>query len=65
MKRSTKRDMKKIKILVYSTGLVLSNIYLKAIIQCLESKFFNEIVDVLFNFIFFYRIKLFIKYLKF
>ena len=42
--------MKQIKIFTYSPDLALSKKYLKAIIQSLEPKIFNEKVEVLFDF---------------
>ena len=42
--------MKQIKIFTYTPDLVLSKKYLKAIIQSLEPKIFNEKVEVLFDF---------------
>ena len=49
--------MKQINLLTYSPDLALSKKYLKAIIQSLEPKIFNEKVEVLFDFLI-YRIKL-------
>ena len=45
--------MKQKKLLTHSLELVLSNKYLKVIIECLEPKIFNEKVEILF-----YKIKI-------
>ena len=43
--------------ITYSPDLVLSNKYLKVIMQSLEPKIFNEKVEDLFDFFLFNRIK--------
>ena len=46
--------MKQIKIFTDSPDLALSNKYLEAIIQSLELEIFNEKVEVLFDFLYFW-----------
>ena len=43
------------KSLIYSLEFALSNKYFEIIIQCLEPKIFNVIVEVLFGFIIWYN----------
>ena len=48
--KRNKLKIKKINILAYSMGLILSNKYFEAILQSLELKIFSKKIGVLFDF---------------